>query len=153
LCEDEVRECLLLSESEQSLSDSKFDTENELDDHAFLDAVVNDGCNEDDRATQDFVWENMQNYEGQRENFTGSVGPEGAAKHVTESVDIFKLFFSKELIDTIVEETNRYAEQCLCGRELSVRLPARAWKFMLYWVCLWALSRNLFSGRILPPKE
>jgi cytochrome c556 len=88
-CEDEVRECLLLSELEQSLSDSEFDTENELDNHAFLDAVVNYGSDEDDSATQDFVWENMQNYKGQRENFTGSVGPQGAAKHVTESVDIF----------------------------------------------------------------
>jgi hypothetical protein len=38
------------------------------------------------------------------------------------------LFFSKELIDTIVTETNRYAEQFLRGSEMSVRSPARAWK-------------------------
>jgi hypothetical protein len=55
----------------------------------------------------------------------GSAGPQGAAKLVTKIVDIFKLFFSKELI---VTETNRYAEQFLCKHELSVRLPARAWK-------------------------
>jgi cytochrome c556 len=36
---------------------------------AFIDAVVNDGSDEDDNATQDFVWENMRNYKGQRENF------------------------------------------------------------------------------------
>jgi hypothetical protein len=58
----------------------------------------------------------------------GSVGPQGPAKDVMEIVDIFELFFSKELIDTIVRETNRYTEQFLCGRELSVRSPARAWK-------------------------
>jgi hypothetical protein len=28
----------------------------------------------------------------------------------------------------IVKETNRYVEQFLCGHELSIRLPARAWK-------------------------
>jgi hypothetical protein len=29
------------------------------------------------------VWEDMNNYKGQRENFTGSVGPQGALKQVT----------------------------------------------------------------------
>jgi hypothetical protein len=38
------------------------------------------------------VWENMQNYKRQRENFEGSVGPRGAAKHVTEIVDSFYCF-------------------------------------------------------------
>jgi hypothetical protein len=38
------------------------------------------------------------------------------------------LFFSKELIDTIVGETNSYAEQFLHGHELSIRSPASAWK-------------------------
>jgi hypothetical protein len=40
-------------------------------------------------GTQAFIWENMQNYKGQRVNFTGSVGPQGAAKGVMEIVDIF----------------------------------------------------------------
>jgi hypothetical protein len=62
------------------------------------------------------------------ENFTGSVGPQGAAKEVTEIVDVFKLFFNSELVETIVEETNRYAEQFLHGRELSSRSAASAWK-------------------------
>jgi hypothetical protein len=46
--EEEVGEYLLLSESEESLSDSEFDTDNEMDDHALLDVVVNNGRNEDD---------------------------------------------------------------------------------------------------------
>jgi hypothetical protein len=45
---EEELECLLQSDSEQSLSDSDFDTENELDDHALLDAVGNEGSDEDD---------------------------------------------------------------------------------------------------------
>jgi hypothetical protein len=45
----------------------------------------------------------------------GSVGPQGPAKDIMEIVGIFELFFSKELIDTTVRETNRYAEQFLVG--------------------------------------
>jgi hypothetical protein len=60
LCDDEVKECLLGSESEESLSDSEFDSENELDDCAFLDVVVDDN-NDEDYFSQDFVWEDMNN--------------------------------------------------------------------------------------------
>jgi hypothetical protein len=83
-----VQECLLGSKSEESLSDSKFDSENELDDYALPDVVVDDDSDEDD-IIQDFVWEDMNNYKGQRENFIGSVGPHGAAKEVTEIVNCF----------------------------------------------------------------
>jgi hypothetical protein len=86
---DEELEYLLQCESEQSLSDSDFDTENELEDRALLDTVINEDSDEDYSAMQDFVWENMENYKGQKENFMGSVGPQGAAKLVTEIVDIF----------------------------------------------------------------
>jgi hypothetical protein len=43
---------------EESLSDLEFETDNELDSHAVLDAVVNDCSDEDDSVTQDFIWEN-----------------------------------------------------------------------------------------------
>lgn len=56
--EVEVGEYLLLSESGGSLSYSEFDADNEVDDPD-LDAVVNDGSNEDDSIAQDFVSENM----------------------------------------------------------------------------------------------
>jgi hypothetical protein len=54
-----------------------------LDDCILLDAVINDSGDEDDIITQDFVWENIQNYKRQRENFMGNVGPQGAGKHMT----------------------------------------------------------------------
>jgi hypothetical protein len=50
LCDDKVGEYLLLSKSEQNLLDSEFDTENEFDECALLDAVVNDSS-----AAQDFI--------------------------------------------------------------------------------------------------
>jgi hypothetical protein len=90
--EEEVGEYLLLSESEGNSSDSELDTDNELDDHAILDVMVNDGSDEDDSITQDIVWESVQNHKGQRENFMGIVGPQGSAKHMTEIVDFFYCF-------------------------------------------------------------
>jgi hypothetical protein len=90
--EVEVGEYLLLSDSEESLSYLKSDNDNELEDHALLDVVVNEGSDDDDNIIRDFVWENMKNYKGQKENFMGSVGPQGAAKHVTEIVDVLKCF-------------------------------------------------------------
>jgi hypothetical protein len=71
VCDDEVKECLLGSESEEILSDSEFDSENELDDCALLDVVVDDN-NDEDNDIQDFVCEDMNIYTGQRENFMDS---------------------------------------------------------------------------------
>jgi hypothetical protein len=46
-----VGEYLLVSESEESLLDSDFDSDNELDDCALLDVVVNDDIDEEDDET------------------------------------------------------------------------------------------------------
>jgi hypothetical protein len=54
-----------------------------LDDCAVLDVVVG-GASDQDDIIQDYVWEDMNNYKGQRKNFTSSVGHQGAAKQVTE---------------------------------------------------------------------
>jgi hypothetical protein len=55
--------------------ESDSETENELEDRALIDTLANDGSDEDDDSgTPDFVWENMENYRGQREIFTGSAG-------------------------------------------------------------------------------
>jgi hypothetical protein len=61
---DDQLEHLLQSESEQSLSDSDGDTEDELEDLALIHNVITEGSDEDDSTKQDFVWESMENYEG-----------------------------------------------------------------------------------------
>jgi hypothetical protein len=96
LHDDEVGDCWLGSKSEESLSDSESDSGNKLDDCTILDVVV-DGDSDQDDIIQDFVREDMNNYKRQRENFTSSVGPQGAAKQVTEIVDVFKLFPTRNL--------------------------------------------------------
>jgi hypothetical protein len=67
------------------------DSDNELDDCALLDVVV-DGNSDEDNIIQNFVWVDMNSYKGQGENFMGSVGPQVAAKQVTEIVDIYQFF-------------------------------------------------------------
>jgi hypothetical protein len=67
----------------------------ELDDHALLDVVVDDNSDEDDDIIQDFVRKEMNNYTGQRENFMGSVEPQGAAKEVTENFGRFRVVFQQ----------------------------------------------------------
>lgn len=67
-----------------------------------------DGDNAEGDCIEHFVSEDMNSYTGRRENFTSCVGPpQGAVKRVTEIVDVFKLFSTENLIDTIVAETSR----------------------------------------------
>lgn len=76
-------EFLLCSEYEESLSDLEYNSDNGLDVCNLLAVVVDvdsDDDDDDDNITQDFVWEYMNSYKGQRENFTGSVGCQCAAK-------------------------------------------------------------------------
>jgi hypothetical protein len=59
LCDYEIGDCLLDSESEESLSDSECDSENEFDDCAVLNVVVNGESDQDD-TIQDFLWVHEQ---------------------------------------------------------------------------------------------
>jgi hypothetical protein len=143
-------EQLLRSDSEDSLSESDSDS-SATSDRALIDAVEYEDSDEDHSVNEDFMWEDMESFRGRRENFTGSVGPQGLAKDVTDIVKLFELFFDKAIIETIVSETNKYAEQSLRGREPpSVRhirshgLLRQRERFMLFWVylCLWASFRS-----------
>jgi hypothetical protein len=42
---------------------------------------------------------------------------------VTESVDVFELYFNREIVGNIVEEINRYAKQFSCGHNLPSKSP------------------------------
>jgi hypothetical protein len=69
---------------------------------------VVDGDSDEGDCIQHFVSEDKNSYKGRRENFTSCVGPpQGAVKRVTEIVDVFELFLTENLIDTIVAETSR----------------------------------------------
>jgi uncharacterized membrane protein len=72
----------------------------------------------------------MSNYVGRREQFIGKFGPQNEAKNVSEGVDAFNMFFTQELIEIIVRETNIYAEQCMQSRGITLPLRSRTryWK-------------------------
>jgi hypothetical protein len=62
-------------------------------------------------SAENFVWESMSNYTGQTEQFIGGFGRQDAAKEVKGIVESFELFFSREFVQKIEEESNCYAIQ------------------------------------------
>jgi hypothetical protein len=53
----------------------------------------------------------MTNYVGQREQFVANFGPQNEAQNETHSVKVFNMFFTDELMELTVRETNTYAEK------------------------------------------
>jgi len=92
LTDNEVLE--VLYKSDESFSDSSDDSvrssDNEIDDVAIADAVIN---NEEEILHQDFLWETMDNYTGHREVFSCDFGPRNGAENVSDIVEYFELFF------------------------------------------------------------
>jgi hypothetical protein len=82
------------------------------------------------RSAASFTWAAMSNCTGLREQFVGNCGPQNEAKNGTEGADIFKMFFTQELVEIIVCETNIYAEQCIMSRDLTMPFCSRMrdWK-------------------------
>ena len=101
--------------SDESLIDSSSDSvsscDNEIDDIAVADAIINDDSDEEEILHRDFRWESMDNYTGHREVFSCDFGPRNGAENVSDIVQCFELFFDKEIIQQIVTETNRCTEQ------------------------------------------
>jgi hypothetical protein len=56
-----------------------------------------------------FTWEDMTKCVGQREQFVGNCGPQNEAQNETECDKVFKMFFTDDLMELIVRETNTYA--------------------------------------------
>jgi len=71
----------------------------------------------------------MDNYTGHRKVFSCDFRPRNGAENVCDIVQCFELFFDKEIIQQIVRETSRYAEQCknARGNLFSFRSLVRSW--------------------------
>jgi hypothetical protein len=57
-----------------------------------------------------FSWQNIGTFSATQETFCGICAPQFNAKNL-DGVEVFEKFFEKVLIEHIVEETNRYAQQ------------------------------------------
>ena len=126
LNESSIEEALLMeTEGESSESERFSDSDSSLDENE-----MNATCFPNDSVSDQFVWEDMKNYKGQREVFCGEHGPQGEARNSLNIISLFKLFFDLELISIIVRETNRYAEQYMkkCGMLFSKRSRVWDWK-------------------------
>jgi len=95
--------------SHKSLSDSSSDSvsssNNEIDDIAVADAIINDDSGDEEEIVhRDFRWETMDNYTGHREVFSCDFGPRNGAENVSDIVQCFELFFDKEIIHKLPEK-------------------------------------------------
>jgi hypothetical protein len=71
----------------------------------------NDGDGSVHVINTDFFMEDMDNYSELRKVFTGMFGPENRVQGVTNVVGIFELFFDKDLVQAIADESNSCAQQ------------------------------------------
>ena len=67
-----------------SSSESVSSSDNEIDDIAVADAIVNDDSGDEEEILhRDFRWETMDNYTGHKEVFSCDFGPRNGAENVT----------------------------------------------------------------------
>jgi len=96
-------------------------SDNESDDVQFATA-----SNAPSALSATFMWEDMTNYVGQREQFVDNCGPQNEAQNETHCAKAFKMFFDDELVELIVRETNTYAAQKIRPRSF-IPLCSRMW--------------------------
>jgi len=87
--------------SDESLIDSSSgsvsSSDNEIDDIAVADAIINDDSGDEEEILhRNFRWETMDNYTGHREVFSCDFGPRNGAEN--DIAQCFELFFDKEII-------------------------------------------------------
>jgi len=82
-----------------SSSDSVSSSDNETDDIAVADAIINDDSVDEELILhQDFRWGTMDNYTGHREVFSCDYGVKNGAENLSDIVQCFELFFDKEIM-------------------------------------------------------
>jgi len=57
-----------------------------------------------------FMWEDMINYVGQREQFVDNCGPQNEAQYEAHCAKVFKMFSDDELVQLIVHEKKQKPE-------------------------------------------
>jgi hypothetical protein len=97
-------------ESEPDFSGNKRGSDNETADDSIGDEIHNAGSTTQKQITSlDWVWQTVdESYTTNKIPFTGL---SGSKKITSTQTDSFLLFFNTELIDMIVEETNKYVDQ------------------------------------------
>ena len=114
LTDSEVLEIVYSSDKSfgVSSSDSVSSSDNEIDDIAVADAIINDDIgNEEEILHRDFRWETMDNYTGYREVFSCDFASRNGTKNVT-LYNVLSCFLTKKSYNKLSEKLiRRYAEQ------------------------------------------
>jgi hypothetical protein len=100
-----------------------------------------------------FLWEDIENYVGQRQTFSGMSEPQDSAKGLANPVDIFEQFFDTDIIQTIVTETNRYAKQFKNTRDniFSKRSRVNEWQPVIAEEIYVVLALFMLMGTVQKP--
>ncbi|XP_023725727.1 piggyBac transposable element-derived protein 4 [Cryptotermes secundus] len=103
----------------QTISDSERDSDPE-------DIMAQDGLEEVSRR---FVWEDIDSFHASRESFCGVCGPQFDTAEL-DVVSVFESIFDISLVQLIVDETNKYAQQKISkiARPLTFRSRIRKWE-------------------------
>ena len=122
------QDSLLLLDSEVEPNGSELECEDGINEEIGdeqIDTVVYHGDEESDEKC--FEWTHAENNCGINPvlpDFSHSVGVQQTAKAAKTLLDVFKLFFTDQLIDELVSATNLYAEQCRSAR---IPSPSNRW--------------------------
>ncbi|PNF40920.1 hypothetical protein B7P43_G14977 [Cryptotermes secundus] len=90
------------------------------------DIMAHDGLEEVSRR---FVWEDIDSFHASRESFCGVCGPQFDTAEL-DVISVFESIFDISLVQLIVDETNRYAQQEISkiARPLTFRSRIRKWE-------------------------
>ena len=133
LCSTEIESALLEESSVSSFGSEFSDHESDIDyaQEEFTRLEHEDNDEEAVTLTSadsdiQWVWRELRTlYHGRKIPFSGQSGPQ---KHFDSVLDSFLLFFDEDIINTIVTETNRYAEQYIESCTLKPRSRVRNWE-------------------------
>lgn len=120
-------EIVTLLEANESVSDFSDDSEDSEPDftgnQSISDSEIEgDGNNE---VTKQLGWQTVnESYVPNKFPFSGVYGPKRSA---TSPLESFLLFFDSDILELIVSETNRYAEQKIQGQNWKPRSRVNSW--------------------------
>jgi hypothetical protein len=113
-------------ESEPDFTGYKSDSDNGTADYSNGDKIRDAGSMTQKQITSlDWVWQTVDySYTTNKIPFTG---PSGSKKSTSTQTDSFLLFFDTKLIDMILEETSKYADQKIQSTTLKPRSRVKSW--------------------------
>ena len=112
LLEDEIERSLLEELTASDQSSCSDDDDSSGTDCLTVGEVIGSECSDNESddvqcagassapsaSSATFMWEDMTNYVGQREEFVDNYGPQNEAQNETDCAKVFKMFFDDELV-------------------------------------------------------